>query len=163
MRSMCVGVAETGVNAFLFLSFSFFSDKRKEHYKKGFFNVFRGNHPLLPFSCHACQAERGTFFFSTNIQKTVDKRTFFCYNNKAFADMAQQVEHILGKDEVTGSNPVISSSKKHLRKQVFFLLPFISDNPWDLLAYICLFCCHIRGFQNADACLHTDLLLWAMG
>lgn len=34
--------------------------------------------------------------------------------------MAQQVEHILGKDEVTGSNPVISSSKKHLRKQVFF-------------------------------------------
>ena len=32
--SMCVGVAETGVKAFLFLSFSFFSDKRKEHYKK---------------------------------------------------------------------------------------------------------------------------------
>ena len=30
MRSMCVGVAETGVEAFLFLSFSFFSDKRKE-------------------------------------------------------------------------------------------------------------------------------------
>ena len=30
MRSMCVGVAETGVNTFLFLSFSFFSDKRKE-------------------------------------------------------------------------------------------------------------------------------------
>ena len=28
------GVAETGVNSFLFLSFSFFSDKRKEHYKK---------------------------------------------------------------------------------------------------------------------------------
>ena len=25
--------------------------------------------------------------------------------------MAQQVEHILGKDEVTGSNPVISSRK----------------------------------------------------
>ena len=32
--------------------------------------------------------------------------------------MAQQVEHILGKDEVTGSNPVISSSKKHLRMGV---------------------------------------------
>ena len=28
-----------------------------------------------------------------------------------FADMAQQVEHVLGKDEVTGSNPVISSTK----------------------------------------------------
>ena len=26
------------------------------------------------------------------------------------ADMAQQAEHVLGKDEVTGSNPVISSS-----------------------------------------------------
>ena len=26
------------------------------------------------------------------------------------ADVAQQVERILGKDEVTGSNPVISSS-----------------------------------------------------
>ena len=25
--------------------------------------------------------------------------------------MAQQVEHVLGKDEVTGSNPVISSKK----------------------------------------------------
>ena len=25
------------------------------------------------------------------------------------ADMAQLVEHVLGKDEVTGSNPVISS------------------------------------------------------
>ncbi len=27
------------------------------------------------------------------------------------ADMAQMVEHILGKDEVTGSIPVISSKK----------------------------------------------------
>ena len=122
MRSMCVGVAETGVNAFLFLSFSFFSDKRKEHYKKGFFNVFRGNHPLLPFSCHACQAERGTFFFSANIQKTVDKRTFFCYNNKAFADMAQQVEHILGKDEVTGSSPVISSKDRDAQSPLSFFM-----------------------------------------
>ncbi len=28
------------------------------------------------------------------------------------ADMAQEAEHVLGKDEVTGSNPVISSNKK---------------------------------------------------
>ncbi len=27
--------------------------------------------------------------------------------------MAQQVEHVLGKDEVTGSNPVSSSKKNH--------------------------------------------------
>ena len=37
MQSMCVGVAEMGVNSFLFLSFSFFSDKRKEHYEKSIF------------------------------------------------------------------------------------------------------------------------------
>ena len=72
---------------------------------------------MLPFLATARQAKRSAFLFSANIQKTVDKHTFFCYNNKAFADMAQQVEHILGKDEVTGSNPVISSSKKHLRKR----------------------------------------------
>ena len=30
----------------------------------------------------------------------------------AIATMAQQVEHILGKDEVTGSNPVSSSNEK---------------------------------------------------
>ena len=29
-----------------------------------------------------------------------------------FADMAQQVEHVLGKDEVPGSNPGISSMKR---------------------------------------------------
>ena len=33
MRNMCVGVAEAEVNPCLFLSFSFFSDKRKELYK----------------------------------------------------------------------------------------------------------------------------------
>ena len=46
MRSMCVGVAETGVKAFLFLSFSFFSDKRKERQKKSFFYVFMKDHWL---------------------------------------------------------------------------------------------------------------------
>ena len=29
-----------------------------------------------------------------------------------FAAMAQQVEHVLGKDEVTGSSPVSSSTRK---------------------------------------------------
>ena len=29
--------------------------------------------------------------------------------------MAQQVEHVLGKDEVTGSNPVSSSIYGHLQ------------------------------------------------
>ena len=47
--------------------------------------------------------------------KGVDKSTFFRYNKKAVqhksadADMAQVAEHILGKDEVTSSNLVISS------------------------------------------------------
>ena len=36
--------------------------------------------------------------------------------------MAQQVEHVLGKDEVTGSNPVSSSTKNH--KVLWFFLYF---------------------------------------
>ena len=49
------------------------------------------------------------------------------YNNKSSremrnADVAQQVERILGKDEVTGSNPVISSMKPTCEcKSVFCL------------------------------------------
>ena len=38
-----------------------------------------------------------------------------------FADMAQQVEHVLGKDEVTGSNPVISSITPQTCSVVFFV------------------------------------------
>ena len=33
-------------------------------------------------------------------------------SRKEYADIAQSVERILGKDEVTGSNPVISSKKE---------------------------------------------------
>ena len=38
--------------------------------------------------------------------------------------MAQQVEHFLGKEEVTGSNPVSSSIKKNLDKssKFFFIM-----------------------------------------
>ena len=35
--------------------------------------------------------------------------------------MAQQVEHVLGKDEVTGSNPVSSSRRKTTRYCGFLL------------------------------------------
>ena len=52
MRSMCVGVAETGVNTFLFLSFSFFSDKRKEHYKKSYFKYLSGHRRHHPIQNH---------------------------------------------------------------------------------------------------------------
>ena len=34
--------------------------------------------------------------------------------------MAQQVEHVLGKDEVPGSNPGISSKRKRTPERVFF-------------------------------------------
>ena len=34
--------------------------------------------------------------------------------------MAQEVEHILGKDEVTSSNLVISSTKKDFLREVLF-------------------------------------------
>ena len=47
---------------------------------------------------------------------TVDGDAFFTTNEQQCsrsdgADMAQSVERVLGKDEVTGSNPVISSNK----------------------------------------------------
>ena len=38
--------------------------------------------------------------------------------------MAQEVEHILGKDEVTSSNLVISSKKAPLRLAVLFVVFF---------------------------------------
>ena len=37
-----------------------------------------------------------------------------------YADVAQSVEHRLGKAEVTGPIPVISSKQKHHRSGVFF-------------------------------------------
>ena len=39
------------------------------------------------------------------------------------ADVAQSVERVLGKDEVTGSNPVISSSGNHRLYPVVFVYP----------------------------------------
>ena len=42
--------------------------------------------------------------------------------NYKFADMAQLVEHILGKDEVTGSTPVISSIERRGQLVAFFAL-----------------------------------------
>ena len=44
-----------------------------------------------------------------------------------FADMAQEVEHVLGKDEVTSSNLVISSKKTaaHAAVLLFSLFTFL--------------------------------------
>ncbi len=38
------------------------------------------------------------------------------------ADIAQEVECVLGKDEVTGSNPVISSKTRPPKRVVLFLV-----------------------------------------
>ena len=43
------------------------------------------------------------------------------------ADVAQSVERILGKDEVTGSNPVISSRNPSEMKDFFLVLGRISQ------------------------------------
>ncbi len=40
-----------------------------------------------------------------------------CIETNEFAHVAQLVEHVLGKDGVTGSNPVVGSNKL-LRKRV---------------------------------------------
>ena len=44
------------------------------------------------------------------------------------ADVAQQVERVLGKDEVTGSSPVISSIKQkntHVKCVFFYLITLL--------------------------------------
>ncbi len=54
----------------------------------------------------------------------IDKFFLIKYNSKAFernAAMAQMVEHILGKDEVTGSIPVSSSKKPSIIRRLFFV------------------------------------------
>ena len=58
--------------------------------------------------------------FLKNIEFLLDIVRALSYNNKVaniYAAMSQMVERVLGKDEVTGSNPVISSKKRstHLR------------------------------------------------
>ena len=58
-------------------------------------------------------------FVKQNEVKIIDKRRNYQYNIEELkeshswsADVAQQVERVLGKDEVTGSSPVISSIKQ---------------------------------------------------
>ena len=43
------------------------------------------------------------------------KRAGYAHDKIQYAAMAQQVERVLGKDEVTGSNPVSSSNRKTAR------------------------------------------------
>ena len=64
-----------------------------------------------------------TFCFFRNYP--IAKHAQIMYNTivaqlTAHADVAQQVERILGKDEVTGSNPVISSSNRLAYASRFF-------------------------------------------
>ncbi len=53
----------------------------------------------------------------------LDKASYLLYNNICckYAAMAQVVEHILGKDEVTSSNLVSSSKRKSVlvRERIF--------------------------------------------
>ena len=56
------------------------------------------------------------------INKGIDKEKIFCYNVLAIAAMAQLVEHILGKDEVTSSNLVSSSTACFFKQAVSFFL-----------------------------------------
>ena len=64
----------------------------------------------------------GTFF-----QKVLALFDDLCYNKSVArlgnADVAQSVERILGKDEVTGSNPVISSTEPPEMAVFLLLLP----------------------------------------
>ncbi len=55
--------------------------------------------------------------------------------NRKYADIAQSVERILGKDEVTSSNLVISSNSKHFRACFFIAIFMAIKKPsarWDV-------------------------------
>ncbi len=72
------------------------------------------------------------------MQKGIDKFPHIVYNDfrqvratrhtKDNADMAQLVEHILGKDEVIGSNPIISSKHPYFGKGVLLFYDFSEMN-----------------------------------
>ena len=49
MRSMCVGVAETGVNTFLFLSFSFFVGQTKRTLTEKYLYVSSRANDVRPY------------------------------------------------------------------------------------------------------------------
>ena len=55
-----------------------------------------------------------------------------------YADMAQEVEHVLGKDEVAGSNPAISS--------IFVVRKSYNRQKAQDIAYLVLFCYYILCF-----------------
>ena len=72
------------------------------------------------------------YIFTFRINKTLDNMRTYMYNNCAIkhcAAMAQSVERILGKDEVTGSIPVSSSKKFRTRKCAEFFVYYLSNPP----------------------------------
>ena len=64
--------------------------------------------------------------------------------------MAQQVERVLGKDEVTGSNPV-SSSKSKIRAHLapFFVAPAYPDRRFEYTLRKAVFVCFLRERRSA--------------
>ena len=64
------------------------------------------------------------------------------------ADVAQQVERILGKDEVTGSNPVISSINRLANASRFFV------------AWIGVEVCDGEAGAPLFLCDQNDLICW---
>ena len=70
--------------------------------------------------------------------------------------MAQEVEHFLGKEEVTGSNPVISSTNRPLGRFFLVFLPLIrvkirDSTPLNALWHIFTFVRHFyRRFYTVS-------------
>ena len=60
------------------------------------------------------------------------------------ADVAQSVERILGKDEVTGSNPVISSRNQSEMAGFFVVLGWVSQEWAPHVAFVRSHCVQIR-------------------
>ena len=52
--------------------------------------------------------------------KIIDKTQKKLYNNNTFGDMAQLVERLVRNEEASGSNPLISTTKKTATAVFFF-------------------------------------------
>ena len=87
-------------------------------------------------------------------------RRFEPVSGRHFADIAQSVECILGKDEVTGSNPVISSTCKPLNLGVWRFFSFKRKIAKTILCAICVpnvhRICKIKS--NSWGTLHKEVI-----
>ena len=84
---------------------------------------YRAFSAVFIFLEHFLFLEWSTSLVRNNKRRERDLRSRRGIQQIEYADMAQEVEHVLGKDEVAGSNPAISSTKYHHIWWYFSIFP----------------------------------------